>query len=78
MMDKDFLKSIKPKDLKESDKYSANLYKFIKKTGHCHVYIDINKGSFEKPKLINIDKDNMDNLSSYDIYIGSNIMDDVI
>ena len=77
-MDKDFLKSIKPKDLKESDKYSANLYKFIKKTGYDHVYIDINKGNFEKPELIDIDKDDLDNLSGYDIYIGSNIMADVV
>lgn len=75
-MDKDFLKSIKPKNLKESDKYSANLYKFIKTTGYCHVYIDINKGSFEKPELIKIDKDNIDNLCGYDVYIGSNIMVD--
>lgn len=71
------LKDIKPKNLKESDKYSVNLYKFLKKTGYNHVYIDLNKGTLEKPNIISFEWDK-DNVIDYDIYIGSNIMDDII
>lgn len=71
------LNNIKPKNLKESDKYSVNLYKFIKKTGCNHVYININKGSFKEPNIIGFDW-NKDNVMDYDIYVGSNIMDDII
>ena len=67
------LKEIKPKNLKISDKYSANLYKYLNKTKHYHVYVDLNEGTFEKPKMVELD---WNNLHKYSIYIGSEIMED--
>ena len=67
------LKEIKPKNLKISDKYSANLYKYLNKTKHYHVYVNLNEGSFEEPKMKELD---WNNLHKYNIYIGSEIMED--
>jgi hypothetical protein len=67
------LKKIKPKDIKISDKYSANLYKFLKKTGYGNVYFNTNNGTMKEKETIELD---WNNLRAYNIFIGSNIMDD--
>lgn len=67
------LSKIKPKNVKVSDKYSSNLYKFLKKTGERNVYFNTNNGTMKHKEFVELD---WDNLKSYNIYIGSNMMDD--
>lgn len=75
------IKQIKPKNIKQDDKYSKNLYKYLKFNRYykdypssVHVYFNRNIGGFEKPEYKELD---WDNLKIGEIYIGSNIMEDI-
>lgn len=67
------LKKIKPKEVKISDKYSSNLYKFLKKTGYRNVYFNTRNGGMKGEEIVDLD---WNNIRAYNIYIGSNMMDD--
>ena len=68
------LNNIKPKDIKVSDKYSSNLYKFLTKQIECnHVYFNpIDNYDGHKVEL------DMNNLSFSNIYIGTKRCDNDI
>ncbi|WP_252241591.1 hypothetical protein [Clostridium sp. ZBS18] len=68
------IKQIKPKNIKISDKYSANLYKYLKKHQDFHAYYNRNIGTFENPEFKELDWNDFNNA---DIYIGSNIIEDI-
>lgn len=70
-MDRETLKSIKPRIIKISDKYSTNLYKFLKSKGCFKVYFDT--WDTYKERQVEI---NWNDLNIGRIYLGSNIMDD--
>lgn len=75
------IRLIKPKNIKQDDKYSKNLYqhlisnRFKDYPTSIYVYYNRNiEGNFEKPKFTEID---WDNLRIGEIYIGHNMMDDI-
>lgn len=68
----ELLDKIKPNDIKISDKYSSNLYKFIKKKGYSNVYF-VTRDSIKSKESRELD---WNNINMGDIIIGSNIMKD--
>lgn len=65
------IKLIKPKNIKTSDKYSTNLYKFVKKKRFAHVYF--NKKSCWDGKELKL---NWNEILPSQIFIGSNMIDE--
>lgn len=75
------IKLIKPKNIKQDDKYSKNLYKHLIsnrfKDYPTSIYVYYNRnieGSFEEPKFTEID---WDNIRTSSIYIGYEMMEDI-
>lgn len=69
---KEMLKAVKPKNVKRDDKYSKNLYKFLKNhNANCKVYF--NKKNWDK-KDITI---NWDDVQTTQVIIGGNIQEDI-